>query len=368
MGTPLVNGASNEGDGRLLSEPLALAEGVEVVHTDAAVLVRDGRTGLYTRITPTGARLLTLFDGERNASDLVARIAHGDSEQEARIRPLVVGFVRQLDQAGALTVSEQQHDVPRGPRRVGPVYRIPIVHDVDRLVDRIAAPLRCWLSPRALLAFAAVLALVSVALMIGVARLAPPDPGEVVWLALFLTPLLVVAHEGGHAIASRYYGARVREAGVALWFFVLPMAYVDRTDTYGLPSRGQRAATAIAGPLVDLFLGGLAAAVALTAGGALGETAKIFVLFALFALFVNLNPLMSSDGCQSIESLMGSPNGRQRSFRYVESRLRRREPPAGTSSWSGWTRVGAVGYVVASMAWVGFIATGLALFVADLFS
>ena len=62
------------------------------------------------------------------------------------------------------------------------------------------------------------------------------NSGFVAW---WFVPIVVVVevtlHELGHATVCEALGTPVREAGVALWCSVIPIAYVDCTDAYRLP-------------------------------------------------------------------------------------------------------------------------------------
>ncbi len=56
------------------------------------------------------------------------------------------------------------------------------------------------------------------------------------WVAIIMI-LHLALHEIAHAIVTKAYGITIREAGIALLYYFIPVAYVDRTDTYRLKSK-----------------------------------------------------------------------------------------------------------------------------------
>jgi putative peptide zinc metalloprotease protein len=132
----------------------------------------------------------------------------------------------------------------------------------------------------------------------------------------------VVCHEGSHALLCQYFRVPVREMGVGLLLYFLPVAYVDRTDAYRLRSRWQRAMIALAGPASDLVWTGIYGVLVLQlSGGLLLETAHALLFFNLFLLVVNLNPILPTDGYAALEAAAGELNFRARAMAYLAHRI-----------------------------------------------
>jgi putative peptide zinc metalloprotease protein len=123
----------------------------------------------------------------------------------------------------------------------------------------------------------------------------------------------------------------VRAAGVALLFWLVPVAYVDRTDAYQIRGRGGRVALAVAGPLLDGAVMGVTAVAAVVWPTA--ATAHLLV-FQVFTLILNVNPLLPSDGYVAIEAATGLVDPRGRAYALLRCRLRRRPLPAHVAAMS----------------------------------
>ena len=87
-------------------------------------------------------------------------------------------------------------------------------------------------------------------------------------LAIPLVLLQILIHETLHAVVAQYLRRPVRGLGVALLFYFMPLAYVDRTDAYRHRGRPGRVMLAVAGPLSDGIAGGCTALVLVTTGDA----------------------------------------------------------------------------------------------------
>ncbi len=130
------------------------------------------------------------------------------------------------------------------------------------------------------------------------------------WLRLAVVwVVLKLIHEAAHAISCHKFGGRVGEIGVA-WMIVAPVAYVDLTDAYRIPSRIQRMVTSLAGVYVELTI----AAVALLCWSQTHSPLAAYLLSTIAitagvasALF-NLNPLMRLDGYFALTDWLDRPN------------------------------------------------------------
>lgn len=139
-----------------------------------------------------------------------------------------------------------------------------------------------------------------------------------IWIVLGVSGLL---HECGHALAVRRYGGEVREMGFLL-YMLHPALYTNASDAALMP-RAQRIMVSLAGVYVEGFI--YCATVLLwyfsPPFSTVGNLAFItgFVLFS--RVLMNLVPLLRLDGYFILRDVLGVPNLRPRSFRYLMSRL-----------------------------------------------
>ena len=112
-------------------------------------------------------------------------------------------------------------------------------------------------------------------------------------------------------------------------FWVIPIAYVDRTDSYRVRSRLGLTMLALAGIFSDGVVCGLEAGVAWASTGMVRQVALTLCAFQLTMLVTNLNPLTQSDGVAAAEAATGSVNLRGRSMLVLRCVVTRRPlPPA----------------------------------------
>ncbi|MDX2096145.1 MAG: M50 family metallopeptidase [Leptolyngbyaceae cyanobacterium bins.59] len=137
---------------------------------------------------------------------------------------------------------------------------------------------------------------------------------------------VISLHELGHAFTLKHYNGIVPEMGL-MFICLLPGAYTDTTDSYGLVRRSQRAFVYAAGILCQL---GLWAIALLLWHWSQPETglfigSYLLMIAAQFTLLFNLNPLSKLDGYYILVALTGLNNLRQRSLEFYRD-LWRNEP------------------------------------------
>jgi putative peptide zinc metalloprotease protein len=341
-----------------LAEPVCLRPEVEVLvgADDQRMLFIPGPRR-YLRLTPGGVRLLPLLDGRATGTELVDRV----SERTGRHAPAagveagrsVARLLDQLRRAGALTADPEPARRPSRFQR-----RVPLTRSVHRIVRRPAALLR-RIPPR--LAAGAVLLVTVLALGLAVTALIRSGglaaPGRVpLALLLLVLPVQLLLHEGAHALLCEVLGVPAREVGVILWGYLLPVAYVDCTDSYRLRSRRSRAAIALAGPFVDVVALGSSAAGWLYTGA---PAAHGLLLVQLAVLVTTVDPLLPGDGHHAIEALTGGFDVRRRGFTVLTYPLLRRPLPPGRRVWYLAYALLVLAWFVASVALVAAIAWAL---------
>lgn len=149
----------------------------------------------------------------------------------------------------------------------------------------------------------------------------------IIWTYIALL-ISAVLHECGHAIACKYYGRRINNAGIVL-YYGSPCLYVDTSDIWMAPPKA-RIITSLAGPAVNLFIGSICSLIVLCIPDAAFSTGVWRFAFLSYLLaFVNLNPLIEFDGYYALTDLLEMPNLRAQAFAYIRSfsliRILRRE-------------------------------------------
>jgi putative peptide zinc metalloprotease protein len=342
-----------------------------VVGFDGTPLLFDPASGAYTRLTGPAEAVLHLLDGSRSVAEVAVQVSLERKLPLDRVEPAVSRFVAGLRQASLLEnlpaePATGRARVVEAARRV-PVKRInlggPFEGELSRPLQLAARlPVRAAALAWLLVALGG-LGVGIAAAVSGGRRFSGVDVPVVV--AVLLAQL--AAHETAHAVVCRLAGATVRQVGVALWYYVLPVAYIDRTDAYRVRSRMRRAAIALAGPANDGLWIGVCGSLALA--GILGGTFHVVVLAELVLMLGNFNPFLPTDGQQALEASTGLVSLRGDGIAYVAARLLRVQRPL-PAGFSGPRRRFYLAYGGACIAYLLFGATmilsSLALLVLDL--
>jgi putative peptide zinc metalloprotease protein len=307
-----------------LGAPLVLSPAVErLTGADFQPMLYLTAERRYIRLSRGAASLLDALDGATTTSQILAEVSGGDDrEVAARRREAVLGTIDGLRRAGAFTVDAGDDRVPepaRWRRWIATNPRLKVTRGIDPLVT---GPARVAVR-HARATRLTMMALLVASLALCVAGLATfSTPTAILWPAVFgLLLVEVCLHELSHAAVCRGFGVAIREAGVMLWGWFLPLVYVDCTDMYRLPARRPRVLVALAGPWVDLVAAGAAAAVALAGSGEVSGTATILFLSLLLMLARNLIPLLPTDGYHALEAASGELGLRRRAWSELRAWL-----------------------------------------------
>jgi putative peptide zinc metalloprotease protein len=305
-----------------LSLPLTLSPDAErLTGADYEPMLYVAAEQRYIRLSHGAARLLDALDGGTTAAQILARVnGGGDPVVEMRRRQSVLHTIDRLRRAGAFTLDRGRDTYVHPPRWRGWLARTPKVRITRGIDALVASPAYLTVRhPRGTRLTLLALAIASVALVIAT-LLQFPARFQVNWPILVAVVLLEVAvHELAHAAVCRVFGVKVREAGIMLWGWFLPLAYVDCTDIYRLPAKRPRILVALAGPYVDLVAAGACSLVALEGRGELSGTAFAILLSLVLMLARNLTPLLPSDGYHALEAATGELNLRHRAWRQLRA-------------------------------------------------
>ncbi|MDD9375793.1 PqqD family peptide modification chaperone [Streptomyces sp. ZAF1911] len=344
-----VKGATEpEAESWLDTETPAARADIEIVEgINHQPVAFDPVTGHYTRLSRSGAAILQALDGTVTGREFAcAVVRQGGHDHTAE--QIVLAFLGELRAAGLLTVPPESGallDGVRFARRRHMPRRALATGSINRLLEPPARALR-----RAPALFAVLWGLAAAAALwqTGHAITSPGAAGlltvsGLTWgwaLLALLIALQTTVHELSHALSCRYYGIPVREVGVGLLFYVLPAAYVDRTDAYRLADRRPRIVICMAGVAVDLLWIGAYAAVTSHSDGQLGRLAGLLMWLQLMLLMGNFNPLMPTDGYQALETALGTVNLRARALTVLRCLVLRRPQPSWLASRGRARRTG----------------------------
>ena len=322
-----------------------------IVGMDDQPMLFDSDSGKYHRLGAAAAFIVGQFDGVRPLPTIIEELPQDIDEAGAQ---RITGLVDNLRDKGLLAGGEPAPAVPEAPvrtrrtrgrhtaqprqarhlkverpRRSGGWWlpRIIIARKYHRIVapivtllQRLPAPALSWVFLALATCGYAAGAMVLSSLAGG------PRPGVLVLVTAVAIQLVsILLHESWHAIVAGYLGTPIRGLGVALMFWAVPIAYVDRTDSYRVRSRRGLTMLALAGIFSDGVVCGLEAAIAWASTGTVRQVALTLCAFQLTMLVTNLNPFTQSDGVAAVEAATGSVNLRGRSM-FVLRRVLTRQP------------------------------------------
>jgi len=138
------------------------------------------------------------------------------------------------------------------------------------------------------------------------------------WCALLVSFFL---HESAHALTVKHYRRSLRAGGLML-YFGMPAFFVDTSDIWRSPRRARMLVSA-AGPMSDLFVGGLAALLVLLRPGdtLLNSIAYKLAFTCYIATLFNANPLLELDGYYILVDWLRLPDLRRRALEFVRGPL-----------------------------------------------
>jgi len=192
-------------------------------------------------------------------------------------------------------------------------------------------------------------------------------PQNLLLMALVF-PVLKLAHEFGHACATKAWGGEVHEMGVML-LVLLPIPYMDASSASAFPQTRRRVAVGAAGMLVEVFLASVALFLWLEAEPGLFRAVlyNVMLVAGVTTVIFNLNPLLRFDGYYMLADLIQIQNLRQRGAQYLGNLVERNvfgsrvQHIEATPQERFWF----VGYTIASFVYRIFILLAIALFIAQ---
>ncbi len=301
---------------------------------DVWYVMQDRTSGRFHRFSPEAHLIFGLLDGTRTLEEAWT-IASARLADEVLTQDEMIRLIGQLHAADVL-VGDLPPDIAeladRGRRQrrrrlamslLNPMaLRLPLF-DPDAFLDATRPIARAIYSK---LGAAVFLLVVGYALLLAgqewnalTADVADRvTAAENLVLLLLTYPIVKAFHELGHAFAVKRWGGQVHEIGV-MFLVLMPVPYVDASDSMSFPSRWRRAVVGGAGILVEVFLAAVAMIVWANAEpGLLRAFAfSVMLIGGVSTLVFNGNPLLRFDGYYVLSDLIGIPNLAQRSNQYI---------------------------------------------------
>jgi putative peptide zinc metalloprotease protein len=304
-----------------------------IYREQAWFVLKGPGAGGNLRINAPAHHLLSQFDGERPVAQIwessLETLGDNAPTQDEMIHLLgdlfevgVVDFGREADLDQLFDNQKTQSRAEATSRYSNPLFLRFALFNPNRLALTLQ-PLMGWLFTR----FTFVLWLLAmIATGLGAAY-AWPELGQSIRTDLvsprnllimwFVFPLMKLIHELAHAVAIRRFGGEVHECGLAI-LVLLPVPYVDATDSARFSNKWHRIAVASAGILIETGLAAIGLAVwFVVEPGLLRDIAlNVFVTGTLSSLLFNGNPLLKFDAYYVLSDLIEVPNLAERASRY----------------------------------------------------
>lgn len=133
-------------------------------------------------------------------------------------------------------------------------------------------------------------------------------PKDIALIITFLS-ISTALHEFAHAVTCVKYGGKVSSMGLMLFYF-MPCFYCDVSSVYKFKNRKHRAVVALAGIVINLFLGLAVMIIALVYAyfGTLKMTLFYMSISTISVAIYNLIPFVKLDGYWIVQALTGMDN------------------------------------------------------------
>lgn len=299
---------------------------------------RSGKT--HTRVNASAFYLVSQFDGEKTVDSIwqsaLIDLQDDSPSQDEMLQLLalmfdsgLVDFQKESDVDRLFESHGRKQSAEAKSRYWNPLFLRFALFDPDRLAKRILPWCRWAYSKSAFYAW-------SVLMILGViaaayswpevsaelnSDLVSPTNLVILW---FVFPIMKLLHEFAHACAVKRWGGEVHEFGIA-FLVLLPVPYVDASDSASFPNKYRRMAVAGAGIIVESTLACFAFLLWLNVEpGLIRDIAfNIFLTGSVSSLLFNGNPLLKFDSYYVLSDLVEIPSLSERSNRYLQYVIQR---------------------------------------------
>lgn len=304
-------------------------------------LLQDPVSNRTHRFTPSARLFIAAMDGRRSVSELW-RMSQRRLGDDAPTQDEVIQLMGQLHaadllQSDVMPDTAEVHE--RGERlaratwvnaRLNPMSMRIHLWDPNALLDRWMPWLsRIW-SPAGGIVWLLVMGLALLLLPSHWSELSNNFADRVLaidnlFLLWLVFPVIKLAHEMGHAVATKRGGGEVHDMGVVL-LVLIPVPYVEASAASVFKSKYERAMVGAAGMAVELFLAALAflAWMVVEPGIVRALLFNVMIVAGVSTLVFNGNPLLRYDAYYMLADLIEMPNLAGRSLRYWGDLIERR--------------------------------------------
>jgi putative peptide zinc metalloprotease protein len=304
-------------------------------------LLQDPVSNRTHRFTPSARLFIAAMDGQRSVSELW-RMSQRRLGDDAPTQDEVIQLLGQLHgadllQSDVMPDTAEVHE--RGERlaratwissRLNPMSMRIHLWDPNTLLDRWMPWLgRIW-SRTGGIVWLIVMGLALLLLPSHWSELSNNFADRVLavdnlFLLWLVFPIIKLAHEMGHAVATKRGGGEVHDMGVVL-LVMIPVPYVEASAASVFKSKYERAMVGAAGMAVELFLAALAflAWMVVEPGIVRALLFNVMIVAGVSTLIFNGNPLLRYDAYYMLADLIEMPNLAGRSLRYWGDLIERR--------------------------------------------
>ncbi|WP_130469900.1 PqqD family peptide modification chaperone [Candidatus Magnetaquicoccus inordinatus] len=348
-------------------------------------ILQDRASGHFLRLNTVAYGVLALCDGRRTLEEIWQFLSNRDGDN-APTQDEILQLLNQLHQANLLHSNRPADLQDLGERRENVRWRKikqyinnPLsfkiaLFDPDRLLTLLSRLLpRPWLGALLLLW----LILVGSGMLQAAlhwqeltndltAQVFTPENMLLLWMAF---PILKAVHELGHGLAVKILGGSCHETGL-MFLVMVPVPYVDVSDSTALSSKYQRMLVGAAGMMAELSV----AAVAVwlwswsMPGPGRAFLHQVIVLAGMTTLLFNMNPLIRFDGYYIFADWLEIPNLAQKANRYLGYLLHRYAfgntltfPPPMSKGETPWL----LGFALAAFVYRILLSIGIILLIAE---
>jgi len=336
-------------------------------------VVKDPVTLRYFRLRPTEYAIFRMFDGETPIDQIKKRLVtlgHDISEEELQ------AFIKQLGAANFFenvlpNQAESLYQMAALRRKKKSIWtqakrilyiKVSLV-DPDRFFTRAMPYVAFLWTPWAMLAYGLLMAFAVWAFFTNYAEAASHFSGLIspeslpIWYVIFVIEKSF--HELGHGFTCKRFGGQVHDMG-ALVLVLTPCMYCNISDAWMLEKPSRKFWISAAGIITEVVIASIAALVWYFTGPGTAVNSlayRVMILAGVSSVFINGNPLMKWDGYYILSDLMGMPNMRENSVRYIGQSFRRYALGMDVPNMPAWNRetVFKLVYGILSSFWVFYV-------------
>ena len=352
-----------------------------LVRGESWMFVHNNVTGKHVRVNALARRVVMSLNGSTSIELLLeASAPNCDSREREALANCLITLVQyglmSLDQSAAQQRLQRRiHELtPRDAKSwQNPLaIRVPLINP-DNALEPLMRVLEFCPGKRllqlalCLMGFAILCAIFNKAALGQQILLLTRTPQQW-WQLLLVYPILKLTHELAHAIVIKRFGGAVHEAGITV-LVLMPIPYVDASDSWRFESRYQRVLVSAAGMVAEGILAALGLFVfLLVEPGFFRDLGfAVALLGSVSTLLFNANPLLKFDGYHIAQDLLDMPNLGPRASRYLRYLCRRYLlgiNTADTSVTAMGERRWLVGYGISAALYRWVITLGIALYLA----